>query len=212
MNDYWVLSIPATGEHRAEAARAAPELGVDLSSQELPVVVIATDEGESVGQLAGSQLERDALLKVLRREALPPLDAQQLVDEALARAKAEKQTRVYPGNRHMVRPCWKLKRFINDHLQLFEKNYVFVALDHRWKGCQEVVASLRPDKQDRGIPWSVILDSDGNVLATSDGPEGNIGFPNSKTNIDHFMSMVTSTSIHLSEIELARVRKDLEGE
>lgn len=52
----------------------------------------------------------------------------------------------------------------------------------------EVGFRLRGDSG--GIPWSVILDADGNELITSDGPDGNIGYPMAPNEIDYFMEML----------------------
>ncbi len=62
-----------------------------------------------------------------------------------------------------------------------------------------------------GIPWMAILDSKGKVLATSDGPEGNIGYPNNPDRIDHFLKMLTATAHRLTSEQLAILRKDLEA-
>jgi hypothetical protein len=49
---------------------------------------------------------------------------------------------------------------------------------------------LRLRGESGGIPWSVILDGDGNELITSDGPNGNIGFPMAEAEIDYFLEML----------------------
>lgn len=41
-----------------------------------------------------------------------------------------------------------------------------------------------------GIPWMAVLDADGRVLATSDSPSGNIGFPVDPPEIDYFIEML----------------------
>lgn len=50
--------------------------------------------------------------------------------------------------------------------------------------------SLRLRGEDGGIPWSVILDGDGNELINSDGPDGNIGYPMTESEIEYFMEML----------------------
>jgi hypothetical protein len=72
-----------------------------------------------------------------------------------------------------------------------------------------VVKDLRPDEKPRGIPWSVILDADGNVLVTSDGPDGNIGFPSSPQGKEHFLRMLSDTAIRLDEADLQSLKNGL---
>jgi hypothetical protein len=102
-----------------------------------------------------------------------------------------------------------LKRFIHRRRELFEKDYVYVSLDQRWENSAEIAKSLKPDKKPRGIPWSAILGSEGKMLATSDGLGGNIGFPSQPKEIDHFISMLESTAVRMTEAEREKLRADL---
>ena len=61
-----------------------------------------------------------------------------------------------------------------------------------------------------GIPWMAILDADGQTLVTSDGPQGNIGFPAMPQGIDHFMAMLESTATGMTAEHTAEVRKRLD--
>ena len=44
------------------------------------------------------------------------------------------------------------------------------------------------------MPWMVILDGDGKEMITSVGPEGNVGCPVQPAEIDHFVTMIQSSS------------------
>ena len=65
------------------------------------------------------------------------------------------------------------------------------------------------DGKPRGIPWTAVLDADGKVLATSDGPDGNIGFPSSAEEIDHFMAMLRTSATRLTEADFAAIKAAL---
>lgn len=45
-----------------------------------------------------------------------------------------------------------------------------------------------------GMPWMVILDGDAKEMITSVGPEGNVGCPVQPAEIDHFVTMIQSSS------------------
>ncbi|MGY8747529.1 MAG: hypothetical protein ACKVHR_05665 [Pirellulales bacterium] len=45
-----------------------------------------------------------------------------------------------------------------------------------------------------GMPWMVILNGDGKEMITSVGPEGNVGCPVQPAEIDHFVTMIQSSS------------------
>ena len=62
--------------------------------------------------------------------------------------------------------------------------------------------------EQKGYPWSVILDDAGVALADSDGPEGNIGCPGTPEEAAHFLAMLTKTRLRLTGDELPRLRKE----
>jgi hypothetical protein len=107
-------------------------------------------------------------------------------------------------------PCHLLAQFLEQHRTIWEKDYVWVRIDHRWLNSEEVLDELRGGFQ-CGIPWTCILDSSGEILATSKGPGGdNIGFPSGREGIDRFLAMLSQTRRRLSDDDLARLRSALE--
>jgi hypothetical protein len=74
---------------------------------------------------------------------------------------------------------------------------------------KEVAGRIRKSAEG-GIPWMAILDSAGKPLVTSDGPQGNIGYPAEPGEIDHFIAMVKATAKRLTAAQIAEIRKALE--
>jgi hypothetical protein len=73
----------------------------------------------------------------------------------------------------------------------------------------EVIAEL-PWKRQDGIPWFAITEPDGAVLATSEGPLGNIGFPDHSVDaIRHFRRMLDRTVRTLKSDEVDTLVKSL---
>ena len=56
--------------------------------------------------------------------------------------------------------------------------------------------------ENKGYPWSVILDADGKQLITSDAPDGNIGCPVMPKEAEHFFAMLDKTRQRLTDEEL----------
>ncbi|MCC6154688.1 MAG: thioredoxin family protein [Candidatus Hydrogenedentes bacterium] len=56
-----------------------------------------------------------------------------------------------------------------------------------------------------GIPWFLIMDADGKVLVTADGPNGNIGCPYKDEEIAHFMHMVKTTSPKVDPLKISEL-------
>ena len=81
--------------------------------------------------------------------------------------------------------------------------------DEHLSNVEPVAKRLRGDANG-GIPWMVILDNNGDSLATSDGPSGNIGYPFEPTEIEHFIDMLKRTSRRISSEEIAQLKSTLE--
>ncbi|RMH04733.1 MAG: hypothetical protein D6702_02460 [Planctomycetota bacterium] len=60
-----------------------------------------------------------------------------------------------------------------------------------------------------GIPWYAIVTAGGRVLATADGPRGNVGCPVTAEEIAHFMATLRSTRQRLGDAELTRIEQAL---
>src|SRR5262249_50063108 len=146
----------------------------------------------------------------LLKEHLPPVrDAAARLAEA--RAEAQRTGRrlwiVEGGPR--CGPCFRLARWMDDQHALLEKDYVILkVMDGLDEHAEDVVKPLeRP--AGGGIPWYAITEADGKVLATSDGPLGNIGIPSSVEGIGHLRGMLCKTAQHLTAEDLDRLTGSL---
>jgi protocatechuate 3,4-dioxygenase beta subunit len=84
---------------------------------------------------------------------------------------------------------------------------VMIDTDRMTNGA-DLATELRKGKRG-GIPWSVILDGDGQPKINSDGPEGNIGCPAKPHEIDHFLKMIDTRQGHMSKIDRAVIEREL---
>jgi len=107
--------------------------------------------------------------------------------------------------------CRKLDAWLvrSDVEKVFCKDFVDVQIDiDRMQGGKEVM--LRYRKSDKGgIPWFVMLDAKGKALATSDAPEGNIGFPYTEAEIAYFVTMLNTCKRRLTDRDVAVLRESL---
>ncbi len=60
-----------------------------------------------------------------------------------------------------------------------------------------------------GIPWFAFLDARGEVLATSDGPQGNVGCPVEPPEIEHFVGMLKKAGSRISPDRLETLERAL---
>ena len=88
---------------------------------------------------------------------------------------------------------------------LLEKDYVLQSIDSgKHHNAQAVIAKVRT-KPGGGIPWMAIVDADGKVLTTSDGPQGNVGCPWKAEEIAWFREMLATTKKNLTDADLDRI-------
>jgi len=88
-----------------------------------------------------------------------------------------------------------------DHRDLIAKEFAYVKLDSRLTNGEQAIERVRPDAKG-GIPWMVILDENGDPIITSDGPNGNIGYPGEPDGQEHFEKMLRADVKRLTDDEI----------
>lgn len=136
-------------------------------------------------------------------------DAEAVLADALAKAKAEdKNVFVHVGNSWSDH-CILLQEFLTSNLELLSQDFVVIRIDTDKMQYGVDVANRLKDDLQVFEPWMVILDQDGQQLASSVAPEGNIGVPLDAWKVDHFMSMVDLTARHSTAEARAKLREAL---
>ncbi|MFC1757493.1 M56 family metallopeptidase [Planctomycetota bacterium] len=173
---------------------------VEANSEQL-----TTDDGK---------LDRQRFTEFLKTRRLPLPDAGKELSNALEQAKRENRRVLVQVSGPGCAPCVLLSRFLESQKQLVSKEYVYVKLDSRMPNGDKVIRKLRLGT-DHGIPWTVILSSDGDKLITSDldpdseSDKRNIGFPSSEEGRKHFEKMLRSTARNLSSDEILTIIQPL---
>lgn len=177
----------------------------DPSGLKGPMIVILTNKNEDVAEITfDGKINRDKLLKLLKDHQYPTLNAHRLLANALQQAKAQNKRVIVQETATHSDPCLLLSRYLDRERKIWERDYIWIRLDHRWTGTSEIMEKLR-DGAPGGIPWWTILDANGKVLVTSnnDKDEGkNIGFPTSPSEYEHVRSMLKQTAIRLGEQDI----------
>ena len=103
-----------------------------------------------------------------------------------------------------------LEKFLQKQNEILTLDFVAVKIDLIKMENGAVVAKRLRKSRSGGIPWMVILDADGKELVSSDGPEGNCGYPLQPHEVDHFLNMLRSTSTRIDEKQLVEIKKALD--
>ena len=200
------MAIPTDAECLPNAQALAKRLTTKLTeTQQIFHLVILDSNGKTVDTAdldeltTDNKLAKEKLFELLRQHQTKPLDARQMFDEALKQAAKENKRVLVQETATWCGPCHKLSGLLNSN-RVWEKDYIWIKMDHRWTGAREIMAELR-DGEGGGIPWFTILDAQGKKLATSNDPKtgDNIGFPSGVKGEAHFAKMLNDTKQRMSE-------------
>jgi hypothetical protein len=138
----------------------------------------------------------------------PVADAMKLWEDAreLAAETGRKVWVVDGGPR--CGPCFRLGRWMHEHHEVLEKDYVIVKLMGSLDDRHEEASKQLPSQR-HGIPWHMITEPGGKVLVTSDGPLGNIGMPSALEEIRHFEEMLAKTAVRITPEQREQLEKSL---
>lgn len=148
----------------------------------------------------------EKVLAFLTQHQAPYLSAESMLADGIARAKAQGK-RVFV---HYGAPwcswCKKLEAWLADEqvAEIMAKHFVDVKIDvERTLGGSDLLTSMAKSKR-TGIPWSAILDENGEIISESFmGERQNIGFPVTDEEIEAFMLMLTEGAKSMDKPDLA---------
>jgi thiol:disulfide interchange protein len=193
--------------------------GADLKKNGVPFLTVLDADGkvlanQETGALEkGPQHDPEKVAAFLNKWKATPLDAGKVVTDALARAKADDKRIFLHFGAPWCRYCRLLEEFlaVPDVARLLAEDYIDLKVDlDRMTGANEIVTRFR-DQLGAGIPWIAILDAEGKVLVTADGPDGNIGYPVTPEEIKHFLDMLKQTARRLSADGQRKIGEMLEA-
>jgi hypothetical protein len=218
-DEFRIMAIPTDMDRLSAAEELAASLGESLSGGRGNFLLIVCDRaGKKLASVEsgvlsdGSELSKEKLFEFLRGFRTEPLDARQLLADALQKAAAEDKRVIIQETATWCGPCHKLARFLSKH-RAWEKDFIWVKVDHRWTGAEELMSEIRAGAKG-GIPWYAILDATGKVLATSNDPKSgdNIGFPSEPSGQLHFAHMLNSTRQRMTADEVKQLVDKLKEE
>ncbi|WP_182867663.1 thioredoxin family protein [Rhodopirellula sp. JC639] len=146
----------------------------------------------------------------IQQHATPQQDAQQKWDKAFKTAQAsDRRVWIRTGQRYCG-PCFRLSRWIDDHRDVLEKDFVLVKVDdvrdrHGFK-----VAKRLTQGRPVGVPFHSMFDADGNLITDSYGPIGNIGSMSGVEGKRHFRTMLDAACVNITPDEIERLIESLD--
>ena len=216
--DEYVLVLVDTEAPHADALLA--ECRGDLTRVGYPFLAVLDGQGKVVTRQETDSLEEGdhhdpAKVKAFLEEwAAPKAAASKVLEEGLARASSEDKLVFLHFGAPSCGWCHRLDAFLarEDMAPILGRAFVDVKVDlARMTGGEEILKRYRPGASG-GIPWFVFLDARGDALVTSDGPKGNIGYPVTPEEIEHFLGMLGKAARKLDATQIEAVEAALKAE
>ena len=136
-------------------------------------------------------------------------DAEAMWNEALAEAaRSDRKVWIRISQRD-CHPCCLLSRWLDDHHELIEQDYVLLKIDNVQDHNGQKLQKMLTEGPLGGIPFFGIYDSAGKKITDSLGPLGNIGFPSSYDGILHLKRMLQLTRQRLTDEQIDNLLKTL---
>jgi thioredoxin-related protein len=202
----------------SDVAEITKEHGAKIEG--VPFLTILDEDGKVVcNQETGSLEEGDhhdvkKVQEFLTKHAAPSRDAEKALSDALAAASSEGKMIFLHFGAPWCGWCHRLEKFLADKEveTILRQDFVDLKIDIDRMSHGKTVEERYRKSEQGGIPWFAFLDATGKVLATSDGPKGNIGFPAAPEEIDHFLGMLTAHTRRISASQIAHVAKTLRAQ
>ncbi len=195
------VEVGETVKNRELASR----YGAKLSLESLPFVTVLDATGKTLANESGRtfineqdsalEVNKEGILDFLTKHQAKPLDANLLLQKAIAQGTMEKKLVFL----HFGAPWCGWCHIMEDWMAepevkaILGKVFVDLKVDtDRMIGGPELLETYC--KKQGGIPWFALFSPEnGSVVVNSDGPSGNIGFPSTDEEIEYFVSMLQTT-------------------
>ena len=189
----------------AKNRELASRYGAKLSLESLPFLTVLDATGKTVANESGRtfikeqdsalEINQEGILDFLSKHQAKPLDANMLLQKAIAQGTTEKKLVFL----HFGAPWCGWCHIMEDWMAepevtaILGKVFVDLKVDtDRMIGGPELLETYC--KKQGGIPWfALVSPENGSVVVNSDGPGGNIGFPSTDEEIEYFVSMLQTT-------------------
>jgi thiol-disulfide isomerase/thioredoxin len=200
--------------HTAEAAVLQPlaqRMRVDLKPEAGPLLAILDQDGSELATMSGARAVDPAKLKPF----LERWELAETADSVMGKAVPALGGKLgwVEFRADWCSWCKRLEKFFaaSDAAPVLAKYYSVITVDYERNQGAPALAIKLGAKGSVGLPWYAVIDAKAAPLGTSDGPKGNVGFPNDDSERAQFLSLIKSTAKGMSAEELDLVARAIKA-
>lgn len=198
----------------------AARWNADFKGNGVPYLTVLAADGTVVANQETGSLEDGAnhdpvqVMAFLKAHEATPLDANAVLAAGLAEADASGRTVMV----HFTAPwcgwCRRLEAWMAQPRvhEILARHLVDVRIDTDRDTGGDELFKKHTQGRSTGIPWCAFVAADGSMLATTDGPDGNVGFPSSDEEIAAFRDILTAAAPRITEAEIDALATSLLAE
>ena len=213
--DYEVVLVPVGQFDRNLDIAASYE--ADFKSNGVPFLTVLDADGTVITNQETGSLEKDGahdpakVMTFLTAHQATPRDAATSLKQALESSKASGR----PVMLHFGAPwcgwCHRLEAWMTEPpvKAILARHVVDCKIDTDRDTGGKAIFEAYTKGESTGIPWFVFLAGDGRTLATSDGPDGNVGFPSTDGEIGAFTTALKKADPTFTDAEIDTLSKSL---
>lgn len=205
------VGIPVNVADAAAVREFARKIHANPPTDNAMLITVLDSEGALVTTITAARILdaghiAPAKLKAVLMEFFPGAPASEVLAKSLPALEASGKLGWVEFRADWCGWCKKMEKLFQDSeaAPILSKYYSVVTVDtEKNEGAEQLARRLGSKDGIDGIPWFAVIDARGKVLATSEGPKGNIGFPDSDVEVAHFFAVlhVTAKGMTAGEIE-----------
>ncbi|MAB71355.1 MAG: hypothetical protein CMJ54_02485 [Planctomycetaceae bacterium] len=213
--DYEVVLVPVGQFDRNLDIATSYE--ADFKSNGVPFLTVLDADGTVITNQETGSLEVDGahdpakVMAFLTQHQAAPRDAATSLKQALESSKASGR----PVMLHFGAPwcgwCHRLEAWMAEPpvKAILARHLVDCKIDTDRDTGGKAIFEAYTRGESTGIPWFVFLAGDGRTLASSDGPDGNVGFPSTDGEIGAFTTALKKADPTFTDAEIDTLSKSL---
>ena len=215
-NEYVLVKVNIPEDFKKNI-KVAQKYGSTIWDDGVPYLTILASDGKVIAHKAtkplrtGAEVDASKIWSFLNKHKAEAPDAVDVLAAARDKAKASRKLLFI----HLGEPgqswCRKLEEFLErkDIASILAKDFIPVKIDLTRMKHGRLMADLIRQGHGGDLPWFMFTDTDMKRLATSDGPKGNVRFPVTEDDIDHFIGMLNKVRKGIADEDVIAIQKAL---